>query len=59
MICGRSKNIGLPLSMLLHSDAKNELPGYEATVTLCHRNTPPEQLKVFTKTADIIISATG
>ncbi|KAF2894118.1 hypothetical protein ILUMI_12056 [Ignelater luminosus] len=59
VICGRSKNIGLPLSMLLHSDARYELPGHEATVTLCHRHTPPEQLKVFTKTADIIISATG
>ncbi|KAF5306257.1 hypothetical protein FQA39_LY08955 [Lamprigera yunnana] len=59
VVCGRSKNIGLPLSLILHSDARNELPGLEATVTLCHRNTPPEQLKIFTKMADILISATG
>jgi len=59
VICGRSKNIGLPLSLILHSDARNELPGFEATVTLCHRNTPLQQLMVFTKTADVIISATG
>lgn len=59
VVCGRSKNIGLPLSILLHSDARNELPGLEATVTLCHRNTPPEQLEMFTKMADIVISATG
>jgi len=59
VICGRSKNIGLPLSIILHSDARNELPGMEATVTLCHRNTPNSQLRIFTQTADVIISATG
>lgn len=59
VVCGRSKHIGLPLSILLHSDARNQLPGLEATVTMCHRNTPPEQLRVFTKLADIVISATG
>lgn len=45
--------------MLLHSDARNDCPGLEATVTLCHRHTPREQLKYFTKNADIIVSATG
>lgn len=59
VICGRSKNIGLPLSMILHSDANNSLEGMEATVTLCHRHTPPKQLYAFTKAADIVISATG
>ncbi|KAL3274331.1 hypothetical protein HHI36_015731 [Cryptolaemus montrouzieri] len=38
---------------------RNELPGLEATVTLCHRNTPREELVYFAKRADIIISATG
>lgn len=28
-------------------------------MTICHRYTPPEQLKMFTKTADIIVVATG
>ncbi|KAK9719920.1 Tetrahydrofolate dehydrogenase/cyclohydrolase, catalytic domain [Popillia japonica] len=59
VVCGRSKNVGLPISLLLHSDARNECPGMEATVVLCHRHTPPEQLEIYTKTADIIISATG
>ena len=31
----------------------------DATTTICHRYTPPEQLKVFTKTADIIVAAAG
>ncbi|ENN75943.1 bifunctional methylenetetrahydrofolate dehydrogenase/cyclohydrolase, mitochondrial isoform X2 [Dendroctonus ponderosae] len=59
VVCGRSKNVGLPIAILLHSDANNELPGCEATVTICHRHTPPEELAFFAKRADIIISATG
>lgn len=59
VVCGRSKNVGLPMALLLHSDARNETPGHEATVTICHRHTPPEELACFTKRADIIISATG
>jgi len=31
----------------------------DATTTICHRYTPPEQLALFTKTADIIVSAAG
>lgn len=31
----------------------------DATTTICHRYTPPDQLALFTKTADIIISAAG
>ncbi|RZC42396.1 THF DHG CYH C domain containing protein, partial [Asbolus verrucosus] len=59
VICGRSKNVGLPMAMLLHSDARNECSGLEATVVLCHRNTPPEELAFFAKRADILVSATG
>lgn len=59
MVCGRSKNVGLPIALLLHSDARNDCPGLEATVTLCHRHTPREELKYFTKNADIVVSATG
>ena len=36
----------------------NGWPG-DATTTICHRYTPPEQLAVFTKTADIIVTAAG
>ncbi|XP_057659872.1 bifunctional methylenetetrahydrofolate dehydrogenase/cyclohydrolase, mitochondrial isoform X1 [Diorhabda carinulata] len=59
VVCGRSKHVGLPIALLLHSDARNECPGLEATVTLCHRHTPPEDLEFYLKRADIIISATG
>lgn len=27
VVCSRSKNVGLPMVMLLHSDERNELPG--------------------------------
>lgn len=59
MVCGRSKNVGLPIAMLLHSDANNSIPGHEATTTICHRNTPPEQLVEHVKKADIVVTATG
>lgn len=59
VVCGRSKNVGLPIAMLLHSDANNAIPGHEATTTICHRNTPPEQLAEHVKKADIVVTATG
>lgn len=59
VVCSRSKNIGLPLVMLLHSDECYELPGMEATTVLCHRRTPPQELHYFAKRADILITATG
>lgn len=59
VVCGRSKNVGMPTAMLLHADGKYETKAGDATVTICHRYTPPEQLHVFTKTADIIVVATG
>ena len=31
----------------------------DSTVTICHRYTPPEELRVFLKTADILVVATG
>lgn len=59
VVIGRSKNVGLPIFMLLHADGRNETGAMDATVTMCHRFTPPEQLKVFCRHADIIVSATG
>ncbi|KAG5885501.1 hypothetical protein JTB14_013519 [Gonioctena quinquepunctata] len=59
VVCGRSKNVGQPIAMLLQSDANNEYPGFDATVTLCHRFTPPGDLEFYAKKADIIVSATG
>uniref|UniRef100_A0A0B6YBK5 methenyltetrahydrofolate cyclohydrolase n=1 Tax=Arion vulgaris TaxID=1028688 RepID=A0A0B6YBK5_9EUPU len=59
VVCGRSKNVGLPIALHLHSDGNGGNNAGDATTTICHRNTPPDQLKFFTKAADIIITATG
>ncbi|GFO40804.1 bifunctional protein fold [Plakobranchus ocellatus] len=52
VVCGRSKNVGMPIAMHLHSNGN-------ATTTICHRNTPQEELVKFTRAADIIVTATG
>lgn len=59
VVCGRSKNVGMPIAILLHADGRNETEAMDATVVMCHRFTPPEQLKAFCLMADIIVSATG
>ncbi|KAM6346248.1 bifunctional methylenetetrahydrofolate dehydrogenase/cyclohydrolase 2, mitochondrial [Podargus strigoides] len=59
VIAGRSKNVGMPISMLLHTDGEHERPGGDATVTITHRYTPKEQLKIHTQLADIVIVAAG
>ncbi|XP_048949017.1 bifunctional methylenetetrahydrofolate dehydrogenase/cyclohydrolase 2, mitochondrial isoform X5 [Canis lupus dingo] len=57
VVAGRSKNVGMPIAMLLHTDGEHERPGGDATVTIAHRYTPKEQLKIHTQLADIIIVA--
>ncbi|XP_040898592.1 probable bifunctional methylenetetrahydrofolate dehydrogenase/cyclohydrolase 2 isoform X3 [Toxotes jaculatrix] len=59
LVAGRSKNVGMPIAMLLHTDRNHERPGGDATVTIAHRCTPREQLKELTSLADIIIAAAG
>nr|XP_013806944.1 PREDICTED: probable bifunctional methylenetetrahydrofolate dehydrogenase/cyclohydrolase 2 [Apteryx mantelli mantelli] len=59
VVAGRSKNVGMPISMLLHSDGEHERPGGDATVTITHRYTPKEQLKIHTQLADIVVVAAG
>ncbi|KAM4809556.1 bifunctional methylenetetrahydrofolate dehydrogenase/cyclohydrolase 2, mitochondrial [Rhinophrynus dorsalis] len=59
VVAGRSKNVGMPISMLLHSDGRHERPGGDATVTITHRYTPKDLLKMHTLLADIIIVAAG
>ncbi|XP_003974934.1 bifunctional methylenetetrahydrofolate dehydrogenase/cyclohydrolase, mitochondrial [Takifugu rubripes] len=59
VVAGRSKNVGMPIAMLLHTDGRHERPGGDATVTISHRYTPKEQLRQHTKIADIIIAAAG
>ncbi|EDV22257.1 uncharacterized protein TRIADDRAFT_50697 [Trichoplax adhaerens] len=54
VILGRSKNVGMPIMMMLHSDGSGD-----ATATICHRYTPPEQLLINTKMADILVVAVG
>uniref|UniRef100_A0A8C9H7B4 Tetrahydrofolate dehydrogenase/cyclohydrolase NAD(P)-binding domain-containing protein n=1 Tax=Piliocolobus tephrosceles TaxID=591936 RepID=A0A8C9H7B4_9PRIM len=59
VVAGRSKNVGMPIAMLLHTNGAHERPGGDATVTVSHRYTPKEQLKKHTILADIVISAAG
>ncbi|XP_059578344.1 bifunctional methylenetetrahydrofolate dehydrogenase/cyclohydrolase 2, mitochondrial isoform X3 [Alligator mississippiensis] len=59
LVAGRSKHVGMPISMLLHTDGGHERPGGDATVTITHRYTPKEQLKIHTQLADIIVVAAG
>ncbi|XP_075705904.1 bifunctional methylenetetrahydrofolate dehydrogenase/cyclohydrolase 2, mitochondrial [Rhinoderma darwinii] len=59
VVAGRSKNVGMPISMLLHTDGRHERPGGDATVTITHRYTPKELLKSHTQIADIVIVAAG
>ncbi|XP_038016273.1 bifunctional methylenetetrahydrofolate dehydrogenase/cyclohydrolase, mitochondrial [Motacilla alba alba] len=59
VVAGRSKNVGMPIAMLLHTDGSHERPGGDATVTISHRYTPKEQLKQHTIRADIVVAAAG
>ncbi|ELW52008.1 putative bifunctional methylenetetrahydrofolate dehydrogenase/cyclohydrolase 2 [Tupaia chinensis] len=59
LVAGRSKNVGMPISMLLHTDEEHERLGGAATVTIVHRYTLKEQLKIHTQLADVIIVAAG
>ncbi|XP_064612957.1 bifunctional methylenetetrahydrofolate dehydrogenase/cyclohydrolase, mitochondrial-like [Liolophura sinensis] len=58
-LVGRSKHVCLPLAILLQADRSKLPTGGDATVTICHRNTPQELLTQSTQSADIIISGTG
>ncbi|XP_053611748.1 bifunctional methylenetetrahydrofolate dehydrogenase/cyclohydrolase, mitochondrial isoform X2 [Plodia interpunctella] len=60
VVIGRSKNVGMPIAMMLHTDKRHESGlGMDATVTICHRYTPRPKLEHYCRNADIIISATG
>ncbi|XP_047532287.1 bifunctional methylenetetrahydrofolate dehydrogenase/cyclohydrolase 2, mitochondrial isoform X2 [Vanessa atalanta] len=60
VVVGRSKNVGMPIAMMLHSDGNHDSGlGMDATVTICHRYTPAEQLELHCRNADIIVTATG
>ncbi|CAG9565907.1 unnamed protein product [Danaus chrysippus] len=60
VVIGRSKNVGMPIAMMLHSDGRHDSGlGMDSTVTICHRHTPPDQLEFYCRHADIIVSATG
>ncbi|XP_041363622.1 bifunctional methylenetetrahydrofolate dehydrogenase/cyclohydrolase, mitochondrial-like [Gigantopelta aegis] len=60
VVVGRSKHVGLPIAMFLQADGmKGSKKGGNATMTICHRFTPPDQLTLFTQQADIVIAAAG
>uniref|UniRef100_A0A7N5JA47 Tetrahydrofolate dehydrogenase/cyclohydrolase NAD(P)-binding domain-containing protein n=1 Tax=Ailuropoda melanoleuca TaxID=9646 RepID=A0A7N5JA47_AILME len=58
-VAGRSKNVGMPIAVLQHTDVTREHSGGNATVTISHQYTPKEQLKKHTVLADIVVSAAG
>ena len=54
--------VGFTLAALLHSDGHGTgklTLGADATTVICHRYTPPEELRRLASGADIVISATG
>ena len=59
LVCGRSKNVGMPMAMLLHTDHRHERPGGDSTVIQTHRYTPREELKRLAKVSDIVVAAAG
>uniref|UniRef100_A0A2C9JVF1 methenyltetrahydrofolate cyclohydrolase n=2 Tax=Biomphalaria glabrata TaxID=6526 RepID=A0A2C9JVF1_BIOGL len=59
VVCGRSKNVGLPIALHFHASQNKGSTIGDATTTICHRNTPPDQLRHFIKSADILVTATG
>lgn len=34
LVCGRSKNVGMPAAMLLHTDHRHERPGGKTPITI-------------------------
>lgn len=59
VVVGRSKHVGLPIALLLHSDCKGETGALDMTTTICHRHTPHTELEKFTKLADLVVVAAG
>ncbi len=55
VVVGRSRIVGRPTSIMMSRGGK---PG-EATVTLCHKYTPPELLREICPMGDIVIVAVG
>lgn len=56
VVINRSNVVGKPLSSMLIQD-NDEFDN--ATVTVCHNNTPPEQLASISRTADVVVVAVG
>ncbi|MEL6673609.1 MAG: bifunctional 5,10-methylenetetrahydrofolate dehydrogenase/5,10-methenyltetrahydrofolate cyclohydrolase [Bacteroidota bacterium] len=55
VVVGRSRIVGRPTSIMM---SRGGNPG-EATVTLCHKYTPAEELQRLVPLADIVIAAVG
>ncbi|XP_078047236.1 bifunctional methylenetetrahydrofolate dehydrogenase/cyclohydrolase, mitochondrial [Augochlora pura] len=59
VVVGRSKHVGLPIALLLHSSGKGKIGALDMTTTICHRHTSKTDLAKFTKLADLVVVATG
>jgi methylenetetrahydrofolate dehydrogenase (NADP+)/methenyltetrahydrofolate cyclohydrolase len=56
VVINRSNVVGKPLSSMLIQDCDEYA---NATVTVCHDSTPPEQLKQISRSADVVVVAVG
>uniref|UniRef100_A0A146L8H1 methenyltetrahydrofolate cyclohydrolase n=1 Tax=Lygus hesperus TaxID=30085 RepID=A0A146L8H1_LYGHE len=60
VVIGRSKHVGLPIAMLLHSsERKGDIRGFNMTTSIVHRHTPPKLLSELCESADVLVSAAG
>ncbi|XP_076648995.1 bifunctional methylenetetrahydrofolate dehydrogenase/cyclohydrolase, mitochondrial-like [Halictus rubicundus] len=59
VVVGRSKHVGLPIALLLHSSGEDEIGALDMTTSICHRHTPKTELTKFTKLADLVVVSTG
>ncbi|KAF6213618.1 hypothetical protein GE061_011339 [Apolygus lucorum] len=60
VVIGRSKHVGLPIAMLLHSsERKGDIRGFNMTTSIAHRHTPSKLLSELCESADVLVSAAG
>ncbi|CAB0002437.1 unnamed protein product [Nesidiocoris tenuis] len=60
VVIGRSKHVGLPIAILLHSSEQyGDIEGLNMTTTIAHRHTPRNTLIELSSSADVLVSAAG
>lgn len=59
VVLGRSKFKALPAALILQSDKNSPLSGFGTSVTICHEDTPEQELEEYVRKADILVAAMG